>query len=127
MSRSWSMHPIAAVVWSIFLAGVCALEWTDPTMQHVGWWLAAVGYFVLFAAIGGLRRRRGDMLSEGMWTFSSGKWGARVFTSAFGLYFAERLYMLGGFDLPERLPRATLVAGFAVWIVVHFYTEGRDA
>lgn len=125
------MHPVAVGVWAVFIAGILALEWFDPAMQHVGWWAAAVGYFALFEAIGGIRRHRGDMLSEGMWEFSSGKWGARAFTASFGIYFAERLYMLGAPEafgtLPLWLPRATLLTGFGVWIAVHFYTEGRDA
>lgn len=125
------MHPVAIVVWSIFIAGVASLEWLDPEMAHPQLWVGVFGYFALFETIAGIRRRRGDMLSEGMWTFSSGKWGARVFTASFGLYFAQRLYMLGAPadwpGLPGWLPRVTLLAGFGVWYVVHMWTEGRKA
>lgn len=126
-----SMHPVAVAVWGVFIAGVVALELADPAMEHTRWWVAAAVYFVVAEAIGGIRRHRGDMLSEAMWTVSAGKWGRRVFTASWGLYFAERLWMLGAPGdfptLPIWLPWLTLVLGFAVWLVTHLYTEGADA
>jgi hypothetical protein len=123
------MHPVAAVVWSVFTAYIAVLEWTDPWMQHTEWWLVALLYFAVFELVGGLRRHRGDMYSEALWTFASGKWGAKAFAASFAFYFAERLYMLGAPEgfwlLPMWLPRATLVVGFGVWLVVHVWTDGR--
>ncbi len=126
-----TMHPVAIAVWSVFIAFVVALELLDPGMEHTRWWVGAAVYFAIAEAIGGIRRHRGDMLSEAMWAISAGKWGRRVFTGSFGLYFAQRLYMLGAPgdfpQLPIWLPWLTLIVGFAVWIATHFYTEGRAA
>ncbi len=125
------IHPAAAAIWSAFIAGIIIAEWIDPLMVHTKLWVGLVIYFAVFETIGAIRRHRGDMLSEGMWAFSSGKWGARVFTASFGLYFAQRLYMLGApssfVDLPMWLPRMTLIIGFAIYIVVHMWSEGRYA
>mgnify|MGYP006908222462 CR=1 FL=1 len=123
------MHPAFLAIWLLFLAYVFALELVvDPTMQRPGLWIAAVVWFVVAETVGGIRRHRGDMLSEAVWTFNDGKWGRRVFAGALGIYFALRLFMLGGFGgLPYWLPRATLVTGFGVWLTVHFWSRGASA
>ncbi len=126
--KATTMYPAFLALWLAFFAYVLALEFVvDPTMQRASLWFIAAGWFVVAEAIGGIRRRRGDMLSEAVWVFNDGKWGRRVFAGALGLYFAERLYMLGDFGgLPYWLPRATLVAGFGVWLTVHFWSRGVD-
>lgn len=120
------MHPVFLGVWITFFLYLMVLEFVvDPLQQNMVLWLVALGYFVLFEAVGGIRRRRGDTLSETVWTFNDGKFGRAIFAGFIGVYLASRLYMVGGFEgLPHWFPRASLVTGLCAWLVVHFYTRG---
>ena len=119
---SFAMHPGYVAWWVVLVAGML----TADVLRAPGWvWLALFGVFGLVEGIAGVRKKRGDMFSELMWTLRAAGPNTRGIAWSVAIYLPMRFFMIGVPWVPYWLPRLVLAVGVAFWLVPHFKNFGK--